>query len=102
MQLNLDLSNNMKTRRQYTHGFKQMAIERSNNCENIRALAEELGIRPEILYRWRKEALKQQIVDSNSQTSLFLTVDYDEIFKLLKELKKVEEERDTYRKMLNI
>ncbi len=35
--------------------FRRMAIERFNSCENIVALAEELGIQRTLLYKWRKQ-----------------------------------------------
>jgi transposase-like protein len=35
--------------------FRQMAVERFNSCENIVALASELGIRRKLLYKWRKK-----------------------------------------------
>ena len=46
----------MATRRVWRHPneFKRMAVERFNNCENIVALAKELGIQRRLLYKWRK------------------------------------------------
>ena len=43
-----------KTRKIYSKEFKLNAIELSYKRENIKELAHELGIRPELLYRWRK------------------------------------------------
>ena len=34
--------------------FKRMAVERFNNCQNIAALAKELGTQRRLLYTWRK------------------------------------------------
>jgi len=31
-----------------------MAVERFNNCQNIAALAKELGIQRRLLYKWRR------------------------------------------------
>ena len=42
----------MKTRRKYDHEFKQMAVELSHHREDISELAEELDIKPNLLYRW--------------------------------------------------
>jgi transposase-like protein len=32
-----------------------MAVERFNSCENIVALAKELGIQRRLLYKWRED-----------------------------------------------
>ncbi len=50
----------MKTRRKYDQEFKQMAVELSHHREDISKLAEELDIKPNILYMWRKEAKQAQ------------------------------------------
>ena len=41
--------------RQYTNEFRQMCVERMNHCDNIGALAKELGIHRRMLYRWRDQ-----------------------------------------------
>jgi transposase-like protein len=45
----------MATRRVWRHPteFKRMSVERFNSCENIGALAKELGIQRRLLYKWR-------------------------------------------------
>lgn len=40
-------------RRRYTKEFKLDVIAQSYQCSNIAQLAHDLGIRPELLYRWR-------------------------------------------------
>jgi transposase-like protein len=35
--------------------FRQMAVDRLNQCENIVALAKELGISRRLLYTWREK-----------------------------------------------
>jgi transposase-like protein len=35
--------------------FRQMAVDRLNQCENIVALAKELGISRRLLYTWREQ-----------------------------------------------
>ena len=37
----------------YPKAFRQMALERMRGCENVSALAEELGVDRTVLYRWR-------------------------------------------------
>ena len=41
--------------RQYTNEFKQLCVERMKQCNNIGALAKELGIHRRMLYRWRDQ-----------------------------------------------
>ena len=37
----------------YPKAFKQMAVERLNQCENSVALSQELGVSRQLLYTWR-------------------------------------------------
>ena len=39
----------------YPKAFRKMAVERLKSCENIVALAEELGIHRRLLYKWRDQ-----------------------------------------------
>ena len=39
--------------RHYTKAFRQSAVERMKSCENITALAVELGVSRRQLYKWR-------------------------------------------------
>jgi len=42
-------------RQKYDREFKRKAVELSFARGNAKEIAEELGIRPELLYRWRRE-----------------------------------------------
>jgi len=42
-------------KRRYSEHFRQVAVERLRGCENIVALAKELGVSRRQLYRWRDE-----------------------------------------------
>jgi transposase-like protein len=42
-------------KRRYSVHFRQVAVERLRGCENIVALAKELGVSRRQLYRWRDE-----------------------------------------------
>jgi len=44
-----------KERRQFTREFKLMALSRMEAAGNVYALADELGIRRELLYDWREK-----------------------------------------------
>ena len=39
----------------YPKAFRKMAVERLRSCENIGALAEELGVHRRLLYKWRDQ-----------------------------------------------
>ena len=39
----------------YPKAFRKMAVERLKSCDNIVALAEELGVRRRMLYKWRDQ-----------------------------------------------
>ena len=41
--------------RRYPKAFKQRAVERLKRCENIVALAAELGLHRRLLYKWRDQ-----------------------------------------------
>ena len=42
-------------RQKYDREFKRKAVELSFARGNAKEIAEELGIRPELLYRWKKD-----------------------------------------------
>ncbi|MCI1785265.1 MAG: transposase [Bacteroidales bacterium] len=48
-----------KERTHYDKSFKENAVKLSIERKNISDLAQELGIKPFLLYRWRKEYLKE-------------------------------------------
>ena len=39
----------------YAKEFRRMAVERLKSCDNITALAQELGVNLRILYKWRDQ-----------------------------------------------
>jgi transposase-like protein len=39
----------------YPKAFRQMAVERLNQCENIVALSQALGVSRRLLYTWREK-----------------------------------------------
>ena len=44
-----------ETRRVFSKEFKQKAVELSNVRGNTQEIARELGVSPELIYRWRAE-----------------------------------------------
>jgi transposase-like protein len=43
-----------RRRGRYTKAFQQAALDRLKGCDNITALAAELGVHRRILYKWRE------------------------------------------------
>jgi transposase len=92
----------MKKRRKYDGEFKQMVVELSYNRESIPALAEELDIRPDLINRWRREALANLGASFPGQGNKTLTEEQKEIARLKKELRDAEIERDILKKAVSI
>ncbi len=42
-------------RKRYSRKFQRMAVERMRSCENVGALAQELGVTRRCLYKWREK-----------------------------------------------
>ena len=92
----------MKKRRKYDQEFKQMAVELSKHREDLRALAEELEIRADLLYRWRREALQYQGASFPGQGNPKQTEEEKEITRLKKELREAQLECDILKKAVSI
>jgi transposase len=92
----------MKKRRTYDREFKQMVVELSNNRDDLTALAFELDIRAELIYRWRREAAKHQSASFPGQGNKTLTEEQKEIARLKKELRDAQLERDILKKAVSI
>lgn len=43
----------------YGRAFRQHAVERMRNCENVKELAQELGVHRSVLYQWRDQLAPQ-------------------------------------------
>jgi len=46
----------------YSLKFRQVAVERMKGCNNIRALAEELGVERKSLYLWREQLDPESVI----------------------------------------
>jgi transposase len=84
------------SRRFFDESFKKMAIELSYAKGGVKPVAEELGIRPALLTKWR---LLQTAPVDNSKS---LTDEQKEIKRLQKELKEAQLERDILKKAVGI
>jgi transposase len=92
----------MKKRRAFDREFKQMVIELSNNREDYTALAAELDIRADLIYRWRREANKHLEASFPGHGNQILTEEQKEIVRLKKELRDAQLERDILKKAVSI
>ena len=91
-----------RTRRTFTREFKLNAVELSYQRENIVELANELKIRPELLYRWRSEFASYEGASFPGNGNKKLTEEHKEIARLQKELADMKMERDILKKAVGI
>lgn len=91
-----------RERRIYDREFKQKAVELSYARGSVKEIAEELGIHPELIYRWRRE---HQIYEHNSfpgKGKPKMTDLERENARLKKELRDAKMERDILKKAISI
>lgn len=89
-------------RRTFTREFKMNAVELSYSKSNIVELANELNIRPELLYRWRTEFASYQGKSFPGNGNSKLTEEESEVAQLKKELAEMRMERDILKKAVSI
>jgi len=93
----------MKRERQnYDKEFKQMTVNLILTGKSTREVAEELGIRSELVRRWRREYEQYSEGSFSGHGNANLTTDQKEIVRLKKELRDVQEERDILKKAVRI
>lgn len=92
----------MKKRRRFDREYKQMVVELANKRGDIFALAAELDLRPELIYRWRREALANDAASFPGQGNKMMTEEQKEIARLKKELRDAQLERDILKKAVSI
>lgn len=91
-----------ETRKIYSKEFKQKAVELSNVRGNVQEIARELGVRPELIYRWRKELKNNPSIAFGGNGKKQLTEEQKKLLKLEKELADVKIERDILKKAVSI
>lgn len=79
-----------------------MTVELSKNREDLKELAEELDIRVELIYRWRRELLEKKTGSFPGHGKPRQTPEEAEIAHLKKELRDVKMERDILKKAVSI
>lgn len=91
-----------KIRRKFDRSFKLKAVELSYQREHLKELAKELGIRAELLYRWRSEFADRQGASFPGNGKVGMTEQESEIAQLKKALADMQMERDILKKAVGI
>lgn len=92
----------MSKRRSYSKEFKLDVIGQSYQRDNIRELAEELGINPGLIYAWRSEYKTRPQQPFPGKGIPQQTPEEKQLAKLKKELADVRMERDILKKAMGI
>ena len=91
-----------KERKTYSKSFKEKAVELSNVRGNVQAIARELVINAEYIYRWRKELSNNADHAFGGKGKAQLTPEQAELARLRRELADVKMERDILKKAVGI
>jgi len=91
-----------KIRKKYDKDFKQKAVELSYSRGNAKEIAIELGIPPELLYRWRREYHQYKKNSFPGKGKPKMTDQEREIARLERELRDAKMERDILKKAISI
>ena len=92
----------MKTKKRiYSKEFKDNAVKLSYQRDNLKELANELGINVERLYKWRR-AYRATIESSSVSGFRNNNTDNEEVKQLKKELKEAQLELEILKKALHI
>ena len=92
----------LKTRRKFDREFKLKIVELSYSSQNIKELATEFDLRPELIYRWRSEFAAFEGVSFPGNGNKKMTEEESEIAHLKKELADTTMERDILKKAVGI
>ncbi len=92
----------IRTRRKFDREFKLKIVELSYSRQNIKELANEFDIRPELIYRWRSEFAALEGASFPGNGNKKMTGEESEIAHLKKELADTRMERDILKKAVGI
>jgi len=85
-------------KRVYSKEFKEQAVVLSYQRDNIKELADELGVNVQRLYKWRKWAK----LDSLNKKKVVSKIDSNEVKQLRKALREKEQELEILKKAVHI
>jgi len=91
-----------RERRSYDKEFKLMAVEFCHTGKPIKEVSEELGMRRELISRWRREFEQYREGSFSGHGNVNMTEEQKEISRLRKELKDAQMERDILKKAVSI
>ncbi len=91
-----------QTRRSFTKEFKLDIISQSYRTDNIKELADQVGIRPELIYRWRSEYQVDPEASFPGQGVPKRTAEQEELARLQRENADLRMERDILKKAIGI
>lgn len=91
-----------KERRKFDKEFKIMAVELCLSGKPTSEVAEELGLRTELIGRWKREYQQRKEGSFSGHGKPSLTAEQAEIAKLRKQLREAEIERDILKKAVSI
>ena len=86
----------------YDRKFKENAVKLSYQRDNINDLARELGIRSELVYRWRREFKEYGTGSFSGHGVPNLTPEMKELSNLKKQIQRIETENEILKKALGI
>ena len=89
-----------KAKRVYRESFKEKAVSLSYQRENIKELADELGIQVQRIYKWRASTRKE--VNLKTITNSKLQEELPEVKRLKKALKNTQLELEILKKAVHI
>ena len=92
----------MKTRRKFDKEFKLMTVSLCNTGKPIKEVAKELGLRSEIVRRWRMEFEGKPSGSFPGHGNPGLSPEQQEIATLKKQLRETELEREILKKAVSI
>jgi transposase len=90
----------MSQRRKFDKAFKLMTVELCLSGKSTTEVAAELGLRPELVSRWKREYEQRKDGSFSGHGKPALSVEQAEIAKLKKQLREAEIERDILDPML--
>jgi transposase len=92
-----------KHRKYYDPEFKRMAVELVETSDKTSTdIAIELGIKPDLVRRWRREYLDYQTGSFSGNGNKNLLPEQKELHQLKRELQEVKIERDILKKAVSI
>lgn len=91
-----------RERRKFDKEFKEMTVNLCLSGKSTREVSEELGIRQELISRWKREYDQYHEGSFSGHGNTNMTAEQKEITKLKKELREAQLERDILKKAVSI